>query len=243
MEMILLDASGLRTDAVLLAAGTDRLRVVLKNGKDTIELRREGEQWISEDGGAFEFDAWIAGTWPGQETPGLGLHSFPTGYTAGQYLLNIQSRSCAKCNREFTMEPSLVASDSFPLIRRTGLHHGLQVKRVNMDRPKPTAYRAFRALDQRDVSRVRGHRMVEERGRADRQRIPDSTKHALLSPQRIPDSANHALLPPLEPYRRCTCGACRKCSDNARWDRIFAKFETTGPPEVRGLFRCTLNGF
>ncbi len=34
-----------------------------------------------------------------------------------------------------------------------------------------------------------------------------------------------APLPPLQPYRRCACGACRECRDNAKWDRIFAKFE------------------
>ena len=31
-----------------------------------------------------------------------------------------------------------------------------------------------------------------------------------------------AALPPLAPYQRCTCGSCR---DNAKWDRVFAKFE------------------
>jgi hypothetical protein len=59
MGAIIIDANGLRMDAVLLAAGNDRMRVVLRGGRDTIELHREGEQWISEDGLAYEFEAWI----------------------------------------------------------------------------------------------------------------------------------------------------------------------------------------
>ena len=59
--------------------------------------------------------------------------------------------------------------------------------------------------------------------------------------------ANHAFhvarmsypLPPLAPYRRCACGSCRECRDNAKWDRIFAKFETK-EREERGVFQCAL---
>jgi hypothetical protein len=73
MEVLLRGADGLRTDAVLLAAGRDRMRFALRNGNDAIELRREGEQWISEDGSAFEFDAWIADSCRGFETLPGGL--------------------------------------------------------------------------------------------------------------------------------------------------------------------------
>jgi hypothetical protein len=31
-------------------------------------------------------------------------------------------------------------------------------------------------------------------------------------------------LPRLRPYLRCSCGACRECRDNEKWDRIFEKF-------------------
>jgi hypothetical protein len=48
-----------------------------------------------------------------------------------------------------------------------------------------------------------------------------------------------AALPPLEPPKRCTCGSCRACLENARWDRIFAKFEVK-ETEVRGLYACPL---
>ena len=44
---------------------------------------------------------------------------------------------------------------------------------------------------------------------------------------------------PLVPYQRCTCGSCRECHDNAKWDRIFAKFEVNDT-EVRGLYGCAL---
>lgn len=47
-------------------------------------------------------------------------------------------------------------------------------------------------------------------------------------------------LPPLMPYQRCKCGHCRSCSENAKWDRVFAKFEKKDRDE-RGLFQCALN--
>lgn len=34
-----------------------------------------------------------------------------------------------------------------------------------------------------------------------------------------------APLPALTPYRRCTCGLYCECKENAKWDRVFAKFE------------------
>jgi hypothetical protein len=49
-------------------------------------------------------------------------------------------------------------------------------------------------------------------------------------------------LPRLAPYRRCTCGLCRECRDNARWDQIFAKFEVS-EREVRGMYQCALEDF
>jgi hypothetical protein len=50
---------------------------------------------------------------------------------------------------------------------------------------------------------------------------------------------NHPL-PALVPYARCTCGSCRACRENAKWDRIFAKHETK-EREEQGLYRCPLN--
>ncbi len=51
---------------------------------------------------------------------------------------------------------------------------------------------------------------------------------------------NHPL-PALEPYVRCKCGSCRDCRENAKWDRIFAKHETTA--EQRGVYQCALSDF
>ena len=48
-------------------------------------------------------------------------------------------------------------------------------------------------------------------------------------------------LPPLRPFVRCTCGFCKECRDNERWDRVFAKFEVKSAPEARGFFRSPLN--
>jgi len=54
-------------------------------------------------------------------------------------------------------------------------------------------------------------------------------------------AVNHApVLPALTPYQRCMCGECNTCRDNAKWDRIFAKFEIKDR-DVRGVFQSTLN--
>ncbi len=45
---------------------------------------------------------------------------------------------------------------------------------------------------------------------------------------------------PLAPYPRCRCGVCARCIDDAKWDRIFAKFSVPEYGEVRGLFQSPL---
>ena len=52
-----------------------------------------------------------------------------------------------------------------------------------------------------------------------------------------------APLPPLQPFVRCTCGSCRECQDNARWDRVFAKFEVKNCGEQRGVYRSPISDF
>jgi hypothetical protein len=47
-------------------------------------------------------------------------------------------------------------------------------------------------------------------------------------------------LPKLAPYAKCTCGSCRDCRENAKWDRIFAK-HATEEHEEHGLYGCALN--
>ena len=58
-------------------------------------------------------------------------------------------------------------------------------------------------------------------------------------------SVENAPLPRLAPHRRCTCNACRECRDNARWDRIFAKFEVKSEDnwDTKGIFQSTLRGW
>ncbi|MBZ5581861.1 MAG: hypothetical protein LAQ30_06585 [Acidobacteriia bacterium] len=94
-----------------------------------------------------------------------------------------------------------------------------------MQRSKPSAYQAFRALGECEAQQDLSPRQTREPDNACRRRIPDVTTPV-----------------PLRPYRRCTCGVCRECADNAKWDRIFKKFEAR-QTEVRGLFQCALNDF
>ena len=54
------------------------------------------------------------------------------------------------------------------------------------------------------------------------------------------DYISNGALPALQPYTRCPCGTCAECRSNARWDRIFAKFETNNYGDERGMFRSTL---
>jgi hypothetical protein len=93
-----------------------------------------------------------------------------------------------------------------------------------MQRSKPSAYRAFREADLATLS------------------LPDQLAEA--GPTRVqgqPISHLGCGLARPAPYQRCTCGSCRECRDNAKWDRIFAKFEVKEPDE-RGLYRCALEG-
>jgi len=52
-------------------------------------------------------------------------------------------------------------------------------------------------------------------------------------------------LPALPQYQRCRCGSCKECVDNAKWDRIFAKFEIaeTDNWDTKGLYGSTLRGW
>lgn len=58
------------------------------------------------------------------------------------------------------------------------------------------------------------------------------------------DPVLDAPLPALRPYVRCTCGVCRECKDNEKWDRIFAeKFAAKSHHEERGMFASPLSDF
>jgi len=64
--------------------------------------------------------------------------------------------------------------------------------------------------------------------------IPDAPKKGIGRPRKT------ALHNPLAPYRRCRCGVCSMCKDNAKWDRIFAKFEVSQYTDVKGVFQSPL---
>jgi hypothetical protein len=96
--------------------------------------------------------------------------------------------------------------------------------RANMQRSKPSAYSLFLAAD-------RGDPLPPKTAESARTRVQSQPPRCRVR--------ELAALPPLEPYKRCTCGSCRACLDNAKWDRIFAKFEVK-EAEVRGLYGCAL---
>jgi hypothetical protein len=56
MHTILLYPNGRRADGIILSASYDLMRVVLKRNSDTVELRRVGGVWTSEDGSRIEFE-------------------------------------------------------------------------------------------------------------------------------------------------------------------------------------------
>jgi len=58
----------------------------------------------------------------------------------------------------------------------------------------------------------------------------------------VPDMT--APLPRRPNYERCRCGYCRKCRENEKWDRMFAKFEVKEDGwDTNGLFQSTLSSW
>ena len=69
MLMKLLNPLGERTDAVLLATGENKIRVVVRGSRDTTELRRIKHLWMSDNGVAVEIESLIALTATNLERP------------------------------------------------------------------------------------------------------------------------------------------------------------------------------
>jgi hypothetical protein len=59
MRMMIRYQSGLRVEAVLLAANRDRMRVAIETQCDTIELHRVDAGWRTQRGAAIEIEALI----------------------------------------------------------------------------------------------------------------------------------------------------------------------------------------
>jgi hypothetical protein len=64
MWMMIRYQSGLRVEAVLLAANSERVRAAIDTQRDTVELHRVDACWYTERGAAIEIEALlpIAGT-------------------------------------------------------------------------------------------------------------------------------------------------------------------------------------
>ena len=66
MQLTLLYPGSRRIDAVVLAANHDRMRIVLPNRRDTVELHLKGNRWTSEEGESVEIEAVVACDWTGE---------------------------------------------------------------------------------------------------------------------------------------------------------------------------------
>ncbi len=57
MRMIIRNRNGVRAEAILLAAGRDRMRVAIDSEPDTTELHLFDGEWYTDEGSAIEFEA------------------------------------------------------------------------------------------------------------------------------------------------------------------------------------------
>jgi hypothetical protein len=60
MRMMIRYQSGLRVEAVLLAANSERMRVAIETQRDTVELHRVDGCWYTQRGAAIEIEALIS---------------------------------------------------------------------------------------------------------------------------------------------------------------------------------------
>ena len=64
MRVIIRDASGLRHEGILLATGTNHLRITLQDHEDAVEVRYAEGQWTLDGEGPAELEALFT---PGEE--------------------------------------------------------------------------------------------------------------------------------------------------------------------------------
>jgi RNA polymerase-binding transcription factor DksA len=69
MRMMIRYQNGLRVEAVLLAANSERMRVAIGSQCDTIELHRVDAGWCTQRGAAIDIEALMA--IPGTDLPGF----------------------------------------------------------------------------------------------------------------------------------------------------------------------------
>jgi len=86
MGMIIRFESGLRVEAVLLAANADGMRIIVSEG-NTLELVRMAESWQTESGAAIQIEGLLAipgidvtqfcaGVWPQAVVAGTSCSAF-----------------------------------------------------------------------------------------------------------------------------------------------------------------------
>lgn len=69
MHAIIGFSDGTLHEGIVLAAGSNRMRIALREGHDTVELRRAGGQWKAENGTMVEFESLIDAAGIGRFTP------------------------------------------------------------------------------------------------------------------------------------------------------------------------------
>ena len=62
MHMIISFRDRRRVEAIVLALSADRMRIILPDCEDAVELRQAQGVWTSEDGEPIEIESMIAGT-------------------------------------------------------------------------------------------------------------------------------------------------------------------------------------
>ena len=82
MLMTIRYQSGLRAEAVVLAANRERMRVAIDSERDTMDLHMVGDCWRTEDGVEIEIEALIPIA--GFDVSGLCAMAYPRTNCAGQ---------------------------------------------------------------------------------------------------------------------------------------------------------------
>jgi hypothetical protein len=80
MRMMIRYRNGLRVEAVLLAANSERMRVAIDSQRDTVELHRVDGGWRSQRGAAIEIEALIP--IPGTAFPAFCAAVYPPSVAA-----------------------------------------------------------------------------------------------------------------------------------------------------------------
>lgn len=60
MYLMISYQGGRRVEAVVLAAGVDRMRIGIPDGDDAVELRNSGDGWIADSGERVQIEAMLA---------------------------------------------------------------------------------------------------------------------------------------------------------------------------------------